>query len=214
MIPERPRRKRDAIATRKKLLEYAEKIFVEKGYADTRIDDIAEQAGINKRMLYVYFGSKKDVYKEVLKIAFGRLFEWSEQTLSAYDDPSKKAKEIVEGYFQFLQKNPTYVRLIGWETMNEGRFAGEILANLHATGLENLYSVLAKGIESGVFRKDLDVRKAVMSINYMCLGYFNRKMLLSSIWKEDVTQKGYAEETIKHITEIFFNGIRSEKAPA
>ncbi len=60
--------KRDAKAARKRLLREAEKLFVIKGYHVVTVDEIASKSKLNKRMIYVYFGSKEKLYSEVLRL--------------------------------------------------------------------------------------------------------------------------------------------------
>ena len=59
-----PRRTRDADATRAALLGAATEVFAEVGYAGARVDEIAERARVNKRMIYEYFGDKQGLYRE------------------------------------------------------------------------------------------------------------------------------------------------------
>ena len=59
--------------TRKKILAATEWEFSEKGLYGARVDDIARAAGVNKSMLYAYFGSKESLYKIVLEEVYNRL---------------------------------------------------------------------------------------------------------------------------------------------
>ncbi len=60
------RRPRDAEATRAALLARATREFADRGFDGARVDEIAEAAGINKRMIYAYFGDKDGLYRAVL----------------------------------------------------------------------------------------------------------------------------------------------------
>jgi len=63
--------KKDVPETKLKILKAAEKLFAEKGFDGARVDDIAENAGVNKALIYYYFKSKRDVLDEL----FNRLIE-------------------------------------------------------------------------------------------------------------------------------------------
>ena len=52
--------------TREKLLTAARHVFVEKGYHDAKIDDIAERAGVGKGTFYLYFKDKRAVFAELV----------------------------------------------------------------------------------------------------------------------------------------------------
>ena len=58
---------RDAAATKERILSAATKEFAAKGVSGARIDAIAARARTNKRMLYYYFGSKSELFREVLR---------------------------------------------------------------------------------------------------------------------------------------------------
>lgn len=59
-------RRRDAAATRRRLLEAARDLFAERGYEGTTVRSIAERAGANQALLFRYFGSKQGLLTEVL----------------------------------------------------------------------------------------------------------------------------------------------------
>jgi AcrR family transcriptional regulator len=59
--------KRNAEKTKVRVLQTAERMFVRRGYAATRVDQIAEEAGVNTMMIYACFGGKEALYREVLK---------------------------------------------------------------------------------------------------------------------------------------------------
>src|SRR5690348_9539841 len=71
-------RRRDAAATRQRILEAALKEFATKGLDAARIEDIAEQAGANRRMAYCYFGSKEGLYLAALEASYFQLVEVEE----------------------------------------------------------------------------------------------------------------------------------------
>jgi AcrR family transcriptional regulator len=71
--PEKPVRRRDAEATKERLLLAAIDEFAAHGLAGARIDDIAERSGSNKRLIYAYFGSKDDLFDAVLARTLGVL---------------------------------------------------------------------------------------------------------------------------------------------
>src|SRR5215218_7831984 len=63
-------RTRDADATRKRILKAAKREFARLGLGGARVDDIAERAQANKRMIYHYFGGKEDLFTAVLEEAY------------------------------------------------------------------------------------------------------------------------------------------------
>ncbi|MBM6402985.1 TetR family transcriptional regulator [Phycicoccus sp. CSK15P-2] len=107
----RPRSgRRDAAATRARLLASARAEFAERGLAGARVDRIAEQAETNKRMIYVYFGSKQGLFDAVIDTTIGRLLD--EVPFTADDLPA-----YVGGYFDQLVADPEALRLTMWRSV-------------------------------------------------------------------------------------------------
>ena len=63
---------RDPEATKAKLLAAARREFADKGIAGARVDAIAERAGVNKQLIYYYFGTKEDLFREILRERLAR----------------------------------------------------------------------------------------------------------------------------------------------
>ena len=78
------RASRNPQRTQERILQAAFKEFAGKGFAGARVDGIARRAGINKRMLYHYFGDKEALFREVLRRKMAERKAWS---VTTPDDP-------------------------------------------------------------------------------------------------------------------------------
>ncbi|WP_326643745.1 TetR family transcriptional regulator [Streptosporangium sp. NBC_01755] len=123
---------RDADKTRDKLLLAATAEFAAYGEAGARIDRIAERAGVNKRMIYAYFGNKERLFATVLEHSLSRLVEAVPLTT---DDLPGYAGRL----FDYLVDHPERHRLALWRTLEsspstevEERSIAEKLAALSA----------------------------------------------------------------------------------
>lgn len=203
-----PPRKRDAEATRGRILETAEKMFVRQGFDGTRVDAIAEVARVNKRMIYVYFVNKEGLYLEVLKKNFAEVAKLDHAIDPALSSDAQAAA-VIRHYFHFLADHPAFVRLLGWETLNDGRLAGRALVDVAAAEFETLHGILRNGVEQGIFRADLDIPKTVMSITALCFGFFNRRSLWATLWGEDLARPEALDAVLEHILALTFQGIRT-----
>jgi len=103
-------RPRDAEATKALLLDAATDEFAEHGLAGARIDRIADRAGANKRLLYVYFGDKNDLFDAVLQ-------EQTDAVLAAapMDDGDLCAFAVAR--FDYMLGDPRARRLAIWRTL-------------------------------------------------------------------------------------------------
>ncbi|MFB9431351.1 TetR/AcrR family transcriptional regulator [Streptoalloteichus tenebrarius] len=76
-----PTRRRDAGATRAALLEAAAALFAEQGYERTTVREVAARAGVNQALLFRYFGSKEELFAEVLAAQNDELLAGPAETL-------------------------------------------------------------------------------------------------------------------------------------
>lgn len=77
--PQPPKRERRKDARPSELMEAALSLFVEKGFAATRVEEVAQRAGVSKGTLFLYFPSKVDLFKAVVRENIvGRFDEWNE----------------------------------------------------------------------------------------------------------------------------------------
>ncbi|WP_049573954.1 TetR family transcriptional regulator [Streptomyces sp. SBT349] len=110
-LPAPRRHPRDAEATRARLLAAGTQEFAEHGFAGARIDRIAEQAGANKRLIYMYFGDKDALFSAVLKAEIAKLIEavpFIPDDLAAF----------AAARFDYVLANPHVGRLASWRILD------------------------------------------------------------------------------------------------
>ena len=99
---------RDPEGTKTAILKAATREFSEKGYGGARIDAIAAQAEINKRMLYHYFGGKEDLYLAVLEEAYIGIRRAEAKLDLAHRDPVEGVRELVQFTFRYFLDHPSF----------------------------------------------------------------------------------------------------------
>ena len=87
---------------REKILLAAQELFSEKGFHETTVEEIARQANVAKGTVYIYFDSKEQLFKEVIKSGFKELKRKTEEKIESTSKPLKKIKLIVETYFNYF----------------------------------------------------------------------------------------------------------------
>jgi AcrR family transcriptional regulator len=108
----RPRR-RDAAASRERLLTAAAAEFVTHGVAGARVDRIAAAAGANKRLIYDYFGDKDALFDAVLD-------RFTEEAVGAVPIDADNLPAYAGRLFDYHCDNPDLLRLVTWARL-EGR---------------------------------------------------------------------------------------------
>jgi len=101
---------RDATATKDRILEAAFEEFSLRGFAGSRVDEIADRARCNKALLYQYFGDKEALFRHVLECKMAGLAAITE-------DPDAFAEAAGE-FFDFYAANPWLPRMHMWEALD------------------------------------------------------------------------------------------------
>src|SRR3954462_12565962 len=116
-VPQR----RDPVATRKKLLTAAREEFARHGLAGARVDEIAERAGVNKQLVYHYFGDKDALYLAVLEWVYEEI-RAQERKLNLEGLPPQSAiKKLIESSFDHLAAHPDFIMLLNDENRGGAR---------------------------------------------------------------------------------------------
>ena len=132
--------------TRGFILSAALQEFAAHGFAGARVDAIARRAGINKRMLYHYFGGKEELFRAVLRRKISERQAWAE---SLSGDPA----ESLPFWFEATCKDIDWVRLLEWEAMQGGTTVIDEAQRRKATkrGLARIRRRQAQGQISAAF---------------------------------------------------------------
>jgi TetR/AcrR family transcriptional regulator len=201
-------RPRDAEATRAALLAQATREFADRGFDGARIDEIAGAAGINKRMIYAYFGDKDGLYRAVLDACLAQALELGrEGAVPPGASVRRRAEAIIRRFFDYLSEHPDFVRLLTWEALSHDRRGRKILLPRLEAGLEPLRAIVRQGVKEGAFRADLDPRLFLLAANALLIGYFNQRHLVEALWKAELGTSAAREAVIGQFLRILLDGI-------
>lgn len=130
--PEKP----GSRATREAVLDAAERLFAERGFEATSLNDVGAAAGVSRGTPGYCFGSKADLYRAVLERCFSdvrsAVRSGRERALASGESADKVLAGIVSEYFDFITANPNFVRLIEWEALTGGRTLEEVPPHVEA----------------------------------------------------------------------------------
>jgi TetR/AcrR family transcriptional regulator len=204
-------KKRDAEATRGRILQAAMREFAAKGL-DARIEDIAEIAGANRRMAYYYFGSKEGLYLAALEATYFELIEVEERIDVDALDPIEAIEALVSAKFEHYVKYPHYVEFLKIENMYKARHlkASKRIAEMRAPLISVIQRVLKRGQAMGVIRKNVDPLDLYVSI--CALGYFvfSNRHTLGAIFSTDVTSRAALERRRRLTVDMVTAYLRPE----
>ncbi|QQE12563.1 TetR family transcriptional regulator [Planctomycetota bacterium] len=203
--------KRDSAATQERLIEAAVVVFAEHGLQGATVDQICEKAQVNKRMVYHYFGDKDALYREALMRVYDAFYAIEVDLSDMLLPVDELLQMLVTRYYDFLSKNPEFVRLISFENLNHGRVAKEMsLKGKKAQIMTALQLALDKGKESGEFRAELDVEELLVSIFALCFFYFSNQHTMSEILGSKTNSRTQLKKRVSHVVDLVLNGMRAE----
>ncbi len=171
MVETKPRT-RDADATKARILAAAKSEFARLGLGGARVDEIAEKAQANKRMIYHYFGSKEDLFQVVLEEAYLDIRS-AEQDLELDHLPPREALEtLVRFTWAYYLDNPEFITLVNSANLHRGRHleGSERLRTASRRFVNMVRSILDRGVEAGVFRAGVD--PVQLNITIAAIGYY------------------------------------------
>jgi TetR/AcrR family transcriptional regulator len=148
--------------------EAASAEFAEHGYAGARTERIAQLAGVNKQLLYYYFGSKAGLYDGVMEAAARRLRDATDDSGTGHATAGEALRARLIAVFNVLTSSPNLARLLVRSTFDSGREAGERPARQLAAGVGR---VISEGQGLGFFRDDVDPEIAARQAVVLIVGY-------------------------------------------
>ncbi|HYS14742.1 MAG TPA: TetR/AcrR family transcriptional regulator [Burkholderiaceae bacterium] len=178
VTPPRPRWERRKEARPAELLAAALDLFVEKGYAGTRLDDVAARAGVSKGTLYLYFQNKEELFKAVVRENIVTPLAEAAQEMREFDGPSAElVRNLITAWWKDFGSTHAggLTKLLMAESGNFPEIAGFFLAEVIEPWHQLLGSAVARGIRRREFRPvDVALFTRVMTAPLVMLSLWNR----------------------------------------
>ena len=150
--------RRNADATRAKILQAALCEFSERGLPAASTDDIAERCGVNKRMIYYYFGSKEGLYLAALESVYENLVALEKEIEIEHLDPPAAIEAIINLKIDYYVANPHFISFLSMENFYKARHLrkSKKLDMFKSPLTEVIARILERGQRSGQFRHDVE----------------------------------------------------------
>jgi len=172
--PRYQRRKEDRP---QEITEAAFAVFAEKGYAAARVEEVAKRAGVSKGLTYLYFKTKEELFKAVVKSVVVRRVD---ALLDALESTEMSSEEFLRGpLLEFMKAVPgspiaIVIRLLISEGQRHPDLVDFYWDNVVSKGLTAITKFVERGVERGEFRET-----AVTDLPQVVLA----PMMLSMIWR-------------------------------
>lgn len=202
--------RRDPAATRSKLLSAARREFASSGLAGARVDEIAARAGVNKQLVYHYFGDKDALYLAVLEWVYEEI-RAQERKLNLEGLPPQQAiKKLIESSFDHLAAHPDFIVLLNDENRGGARHVrgSRKLPAMHSPLVSLVSTILGQGVKTGVFRKGINPVHLYISIAGLSYFYFSNTPTLSAIFGKDLSSRTARQARRRHVVDLVMHSLR------
>lgn len=194
--------------TEESILNAAVEIFQSKGFAGSRMQEIADNAGINKALLHYYFRNKQMLFEAVFKSAFGQLVPEVSKILNADSSISEKITQFVAHYIPFVSKNRFLPVFIIQELNNNPEFANNFFSSSSLPQTEKFRNQLLDASEQGEIRK-LDPEQFILDLfSVVVFPFVGRPLMKKLLQKDDQGFDDLIQDRIEHATAMLLNSIK------
>jgi len=199
-----------AVDKRVVILDAALRTFVRRGYTETKVAEIASEAGVAEGTLYNYFQSKEDLLLALFDEKWGGIIDEIKMKISRLDDPNKKLKAVFSLVVRMFKKNRHLAELFMVDLKQSSIFLTNYTINRVVQFLDLIEEILEEGKRKGIYRKDLDSRVAKMVIFGAAQGILLSWVLSESKEVKNQTFKFSLYRAAKTLKDIFKSGLVGE----
>ncbi len=197
--------------TEERIFEAALTVFARKGKDGARMQEIADEAAINKAMLHYYFRSKDQLYEAVFDYVFRRFMESFGAAIQGASGFEEMLRTFIDRYIEFVQAHRRVVRLMVNEQLAGGAVMQQRLGSIFRSGIAPP-QLFAQRVEEAVARGEIrpvDPFQTLLTVVSGCLFSFIAAPmvdLLIPAAAED--EAAFIEQRKAHLFDVLYHGLR------
>ncbi|HWS00425.1 MAG TPA: TetR/AcrR family transcriptional regulator [Prolixibacteraceae bacterium] len=171
-------------STKEKIVQAAQRVFIRKGMDGARMQEIADEAGINKAMLHYYFHSKDQLFREVFYGILSKLIPGLIQIFNGKEPFEDKIESIVTEYDSYISKNPVLPQFIIREI---NRDPEQLAGFMSGQGLDftQVQDMLDQEIKNGNIRPVTFPHLFANLIGMIVMPYIGRPLFQRKLFNND-----------------------------
>ena len=157
------------LSPEEKILNAAKRVFENKGMSGARMQEIADEAKINKSLLHYYYRSKQLLFEAVFKTAFNKLGPQINKIFSSDASIFEKIKNFSNDYTAFMIKQPYLPNFIIQELNRNPDFVKELVSPKSFPGIKKFQNQINAAVHNGEIRP---IASEQLFINILALNVF------------------------------------------
>ena len=189
---------------REAILRAATSVFAHNGYFNSKVADIAREAGVADGTVYLYFKSKEDILHAIFDRSVEEALDAARKQIKSFADPREKLRQIAALHLERLGADRDLAVVFQVELRGSTKFMEEFSAAGFAEYLSLIRSTFEEGQRAGVFRADLKAN-VVAKILFGALDEMATNWILS---KRRYKLAPMADEVL----DIFLNGVNQRES--
>ncbi|MEY2621908.1 MAG: hypothetical protein RIT26_1728 [Pseudomonadota bacterium] len=201
---------RDPEKSRARILQAARVEFARHGLGGARVDQIAKAAGINKRMLYHYFGNKDDLFSAVLEANYAHKRDSERALALEQDSPPDAIRKLVALTWNYYLDHPEFLTLLNSANLHQAKHLkrSKEIRKMHAPFVAMLKDILDKGVSQKLFKPGVDPVQLYISIAGLSSFYLSNQHTLSVIFNRKLLAPTARAERLRHMTDVILSSLR------
>lgn len=170
------------LQTEKQILIAAIKVFQERGFAGARMQQIADEAEINKSMLHYYFRSKDKLFQKVFQASISQFFPEIFKVLNSDLALVPKIEKLVETYYDIFRKHPHLPRFVIHEMNQHPERFKNFMESVDVKIPDRFVKQIQTEIEFGRMKK-IDPKEFVINIIGLCVFPVIAQPMIQTVFK-------------------------------
>lgn len=202
-------RSRDADRSQLAILAAARDEFARHGLSGARMDRIAENAKLNKRLIYYYFTSKDDLFLAVLEGAYADIREAEKQLHLTDLAPAQAIRRLTEFTWDYYIAHPEFITLLNSENLHQARHLtkSERIRDMNSPVIQTLGDILERGRSEGLFRGGIDPVQLYISIASLAYFFLSNNYTLSAVFDRNLMSAKAHSERLSHICDVILGYV-------
>ncbi len=197
-------RTRNPEATRALILEAAEEVFLERGFGNASMSEIAKRAGVTKSLIHHHFGSKDGLWDEVKTSRFSTYVDAQMALLEDSDPSADLLRSSMEAFFGFHKNNPQMVRILAWVFLEQQQ--SECL-RMDVQLIEAGTAKIREAQENGEIRADINPAFILFTMVGIVQHWFQDRAHMLQHLDPGIDHEMVDAAYLNDVLKIFFDGI-------
>ena len=184
------------------IIDAAVRVFARNGFYNSRVSDIAREAGIASGTIYLYFKTKDEILVTLFRDKMAAFVAALRTEIARERDPEAKIRRLVRLHFEVLEASPDMAEVVQVELRQGQKFFRGASAHEISAYFELIGSILHEGVAGGVFRRDLPVKVATKML-------FGAMDQVTTSWV--LGKRGYRlADAAEPVANIFLKGVTGD----